>query len=103
MKEEDSWDDLLTGNKRSLFCPDLFPNGESVTEDTKKKQEEEDTKIWLLQSTPKIEANTEQLMKRKAEKNLVGWPPHYEHLQEFVIARMLHIIILTIRDRKEME
>ncbi len=60
MKEEDSWDDLLTGNKRNFFCPDLFPAGES------EKKEEEDKKSWPLQTA----LNGEQLMKRKAEKNL---------------------------------
>jgi hypothetical protein len=60
MKEEDSWDDLLTGNKRNFFCPDLFPAGES------EKKEEEDKKSWPLQTA----LNGEQLMKRKVEKNL---------------------------------
>jgi hypothetical protein len=62
MKEEDSWDDLLTGNKRNFFCPDLFPAGES-----EKKEEEEDKKNWPLPTTLN---GGEQLMKRKAEKNL---------------------------------
>ena len=61
MKEEDSWDDLLTGNKRNFFCPDLFPAGES------EKREEEDKKSWPLPTTLN---GGEQLMKRKAEKNL---------------------------------
>jgi hypothetical protein len=62
MKEEDSWDDLLTGNKRNFFCPDLFPAGEP-----EKKEEEEDKKSLSLQTTLN---GGEQLMKRKAEKNL---------------------------------
>jgi hypothetical protein len=61
MKEEDSWDDLLTGNKRNFFCPDLFPAGES------EKKEEEDKKSWPLQTALN---GGKQLMKRKAEKNL---------------------------------
>jgi hypothetical protein len=63
MKEEDSWDDLLTGNKRNFFCPDLFPAGESE----KKEEGEEDKKSSPLPTTLK---GGEQLMKRKAEKNL---------------------------------
>jgi hypothetical protein len=63
MKEEDSWDDLLTGNKRNFFCPDLFPAGESE----KKEEEEDDKKSWSLPTTLN---GGDQLMKRKAEKNL---------------------------------
>jgi hypothetical protein len=59
-EEEDSWDDLLTGNKRSLLFPDLARFGANS-----KKEESGD---WL-QPAP-YPALDEVVVKRKTDKNL---------------------------------